>query len=184
MRRIYLIAIILCSVIITSCTHSVSENWESQLLIPNPQWEKFVRVETGATLLDSPSTDSNVLLQNTKDDCHLPVIEESNGWYKVLCYTTDSRILSQEAYIKDTECEEIIPERITHDVLSSNYIYVLGGNEIYKNLCIAPEVTPMYQKVGEVVNDYCIAFSNRNDRISYWDDDMAEKCLILLYLDE
>lgn len=77
MKRIYLIAIILCSVIITSCTHSVSGSWESQLLIPNPQWEKFIRVETGATLLDSPSIGSNVLLQNTEDDCYLPVIEES-----------------------------------------------------------------------------------------------------------
>lgn len=170
MRRIYLIAIILCSVIITSCTHSVSGNWESQLLIPNPQWEKFVRVETGATLLDSPNSGSNVLLQNTEDDCCLPIIEESNGWYKVLCYTPKTGVLSQEAYIKDTECEEIIQERITHDVVSSNYIYVLGGNGIYKNLCIAPTFVPMLQDVGEVVNDYCIAFSNRHDHISFWDD--------------
>ena len=170
MKRIYLIAIMLCSVMITSCTHSVSENWESRLLIPNPQWEKFVKVETGATLFDSPSTGSNVLLQNTEDDCYLPVIEESNGWYKVLCYTPKSFVLSQETYIKDTECEEIIPERITHDVLSNNNIYVLGGNGIYQNLCIAPEVTPMFQKVGEVVNDYCIAFSNRYDRILFWND--------------
>lgn len=165
MRRIYLIAIILCSVIMTSCTHSVSENWESQLLIPNPQWEKFVRVETGATLLDSPSTSSNILLQNTEDDCCLPVIEESNGWYKVLCYTTDSRILSQEAYIKDTECEEINPERITHDVLASNDIHVLGGNGIYKNICINNNL--MWATVGELTNDYCIAFSNRDDQIIF-----------------
>lgn len=168
MRRIYLIAIILCSVIITSCTHSVSGNWESQLLIPDPQWEKFVRVETGATLLDSPSTGSNVLLQNTEDNCCLPVIEESNGWYKVLCYTPKSGTLSQEAYVKNTECEEIKPERITHDVLANNDIYVLGGNSIYKNICINNNL--ISATVGELTNDYCIAFSNRYDQILFWND--------------
>lgn len=165
MRSLYFIAIVLCSVIIASCTHSISEKWESQLLIPNPQWEKFIKAKTGATFWDSPSTGSNVLLQNTEDDCCLPVIEETNGWYKVLCYTTDSGILSQEAYIKDTECEVISPERITYDVLTSNHIYVLGGKGMYKNICLDNNL--IHATVGEFTNDYCIAFSNRNDNIIF-----------------
>ncbi len=164
-------------IVFTSCNNSVSENWESQLLIPNPQWEKFVKVETGATLLGLPSTDCNVLLQNTEDDCCLPVIAESNGWYKVLCYTPDSHILSREAYVKDTNCKEIIPERITHDVLANNNIYVLGGNSIYKNLCIKSSL--IHAEVGELANEYCITFSNRFDQISFWNDRYDEKPYVI-----
>lgn len=167
-----------------------SKKSESLLGLQKPKWEKFVHMKGKETaFFQTPDISSPRLMQACNDEgCGIdyqylwtgdkpstgykdlqnfkyedatsvfPVVEEQDGWYKVqITGLGDVR----EAYVEKSQCEEVKPEPITQEVLSSiSSDYNLQEKGKNKNLCFAlnTEEEIARLRVGELLDGNCLAF--------------------------
>lgn len=163
---------------------------ESILGLQKPKWEKFVHMKGKETaFFQSPDPNSPRLMQACNSEgCGIdyqylwtgdkpndgykelenfkyedatsvfPVVEEQEGWYKVqITELGDVR----EAYVEKSQCEEVKPEPITQEVLSSiSSDYNLQEKGKNKNLCFAlnTEEEIARLRIGELLDGNCLAF--------------------------
>lgn len=164
---------------------------ESILGLQKPKWEKFVHMKGKETaFFQSPDLSSPRLMQACNDEgCGIdyqylwtgdkpstgyknlenfkyedatsvfPVVEEQDGWYKVQITELGN---AREAYVEKSQCEEVKPEPITQEVLStisSKYNLLEKGK--YKNICFDlntdEEIASL--RMGELLDGKCLAFS-------------------------
>lgn len=168
--------------------HKSSSN--NILGLQQPKWEKFVHMTGKETAFyKSPDTSSprlmqasnaegcGVVCQNywsdekphenmtdsgyypyTDETSVFPVVEENEGWYKVCILDGEKQC---EAYVEKTQCEEVIPEPITQDILSQiDASYNLQKGEKYDNICFKLDCNEGgdFLCVGELLNQKCLAF--------------------------